>query len=488
MEPYELTITEALAKLAAKELSSRELTKSCLERIAAVEPTVGAFISCDEERALQRADEVDRLRAGGLVGALGGIPLSIKDLLCTKDFPTTCGSKMLEHFAPPYDATVVEMLNREGAVIVGKTTMDEFAMGSTSETCAFGVPANPWNKDYVAGGSSGGSAVSVAAGEVLGSLGSDTGGSIRQPASLCGIVGMKPTYGRVSRYGLVAFASSLDQVGPLTRDVADCAVMMKAICGHDRRDSTSVDLPVGDYSANLVEGLRGVRIGVPKEYFTEGLDPQVETAVMNGVAVLGSAGAEIVEVSIPHIDYCVAAYYLIAPAEASSNLARYDGVSYGYRDQHAESLVEMYKNTRSAGFGEEVKRRILIGTYALSSGYYDAYYKKASQVRTLILEDFKRAWVSCDLLISPVTPTPAWRFGVKTDDPLAMYLSDIFTLSTNLAGLPGISVPGGFSKEGLPIGIQFQGPHFHEGMLLRVAFNLEKGLALNRVVMPRLEP
>jgi len=485
MEPYELTITQALSRLASRELSSRELTQSCLERIDAVEPTVAAFIAHDADIALRQADEADRKRAAGDVGMLCGIPLSVKDLLCTRAFRTTCGSKMLAGFVPPYDATVVEMITRAGGVIVGKTTMDEFAMGSTSETCFYKVPANPWNLDYVAGGSSGGSAVSVAAGEVLASLGSDTGGSIRQPASLCGIVGMKPTYGRVSRYGLVAFASSLDQVGPLTRDVEDCAVMMQAICGYDRRDSTSVDRPVEDYSADCVKGMRGVRVGLPREYFPEELDPEIRQVVMKGVDALRSAGAEIVDVSLPYIDYGVAAYYLIAPAEASSNLARYDGVAYGYRAPQAESLVELYKNTRSAGFGAEVKRRILIGTYALSSGYYDAYYKKASQVRTLILNDFKKAWQSCDLLISPVTPTPAWRRGSKIDDPLAMYLSDIFTLSTNLAGLPGISVPGGFSGDGLPIGIQLQGPHFGESLLLRTAYNLETSLTLDRTLMPR---
>ncbi len=482
MEPFELTITEAAEKLDGGEMSCVELTSSCLERIEKTEQRIGSFISLDPERALQSAEQADKERSRGAAGPLRGIPLSIKDLLCTRDRQTTCGSKMLEGFMPPYDATVVEKLNEQGAVIVGKASMDEFAMGSTSENCAFGVPSNPWNCDYVAGGSSGGSAASVASGQVLGSLGSDTGGSIRQPASLCGIVGMKPTYGRVSRYGLVAFASSLDQVGPLTRDVADCALMMQHICGYDRRDSTSVDLPVEDYSTHLVEGLTAVRVGVPREYFSEGLDPEVNQVVMNGVEVLRAAGAEIVEVSIPHIDYCVAVYYLIAPAEASSNLARYDGVAYGFRDASQNDLLEMYKDTRSAGFGPEVKRRILIGTYALSSGYYDAYYKKASQVRTLILNDFRAAWESCDLLISPVCPTPAWKKGEKLDDPLAMYLSDIFTLSTNLAGLPGLSVPGGFNADGLPIGIQLQGPHFHEGALLRCGFNLEKGLNLrNRI-------
>jgi aspartyl-tRNA(Asn)/glutamyl-tRNA(Gln) amidotransferase subunit A len=484
MEPYELTIHEALQSMSTGELSSRELTASCLERISEVDDDVKAFISVSPESALEMAGEADSNRAKGTAGALCGVPLAIKDLLCTKGIKTTCGSKILEQFIPPYDATVVEKIRRQGGVIVGKAAMDEFAMGSTSETCAFGVPTNPWNKDHIAGGSSGGSAASVASGEVLGSLGSDTGGSIRQPASLCGIVGMKPTYGRVSRYGLVAFASSLDQVGPLTRDVADCAVMMNVISGHDPKDSTSVEIATEDYTASLVEGMKGVRVGVPREYFIEGLDPEVKQHVMAGVEILRSAGAEVVEVSIPHIDYCVAVYYLIAPAEASSNLARYDGVSYGYRDGQADTLIDMYKDTRSSGFGAEVKRRILIGTYALSSGYYDAYYKKASQVRTLILEDYKKAWNSCDLLVSPVTPTPAWKIGEKFDDPLAMYLSDILTLSTNLAGLPGLSVPGGFSKDGLPIGIQLQGPHFHEATLIRAAYNIEKGLGLERVIPP----
>ncbi len=484
MEPYELTITEACKRLADKSLSSVDLTRSCLERITQTEEGISSFISLHPERALEQAHQADQKRAAGEAGALCGIPLSIKDLLCTKGVRTTCGSRILENFKPPYDATVVEKLNEAGAIIVGKTAMDEFAMGSTSENCAFQTPANPWNSEFVAGGSSGGSATSVASGQVLGSLGSDTGGSIRQPASLCGIVGMKPTYGRVSRYGLVAFASSLDQIGPLTRDVADCALMMQTISGYDQRDSTSVDHPLEDYAGFLTEGMQGVRLGVPKEYFGEGLDPEVRRVVMNGVEVLRSAGAEIVEVSIPHIDYCVAVYYLIAPAEASSNLARYDGVAYGFRDAARNDLIDMYKDTRSQGFGPEVKRRILIGTYALSSGYYDAYYKKASQVRTLILNDFRKAWDSCDLLISPVSPTPAWKIGEKVDDPLAMYLSDIFTLSTNLAGLPGLSVPGGFSKSGLPIGIQLQGPHFQEGALLKCGFNLEKGLNLEKRLPP----
>ena len=484
MEPYELTISQALDSMSSGELSSEELTQSCLERITAVEGTLQAFISLDAEQAISSARKIDRQRTKGKGGQLCGIPLAMKDLLCTGGVRTTCGSKILEQFVPPYDATVIEKIKREQGVIVGKTAMDEFAMGSTSETCAFGTPRNPWNTDYIAGGSSGGSAVSVAAGETLGALGSDTGGSIRQPASLCGIVGMKPTYGRVSRYGLVAFASSLDQIGPLTRDVTDCAVMMNSICGYDPKDSTAVDIPVENYRSALVGDMKGVRVGIPREYFIDGLDPEVETVVMKGVAALKDAGAEIVDVSIPHVEYCVAVYYLIAPAEASSNLARFDGVAYGYRDVNAETLMSMYKDTRSEGFGPEVKRRILIGTYALSSGYYDAYYKKASQVRTLILEDFKSAWNSCDLLVSPVTPTPAWKIGEKADDPLALYLSDILTLSTNLAGLPGLSVPGGFSSAGLPIGIQLQGPHFKESSLIRAAYNIEKRLAVDKKIPP----
>ncbi|EKD40192.1 MAG: hypothetical protein ACD_75C00144G0001, partial [uncultured bacterium] len=457
-----------------------EITTSCLERIEEVEQDVCAFITIDKTGALRQADEADRRRKAGTAGKLCGIPLSIKDLLSTKGLKTTCGSRILENYIPPYDATVVEKLKKEGAVILGKVAMDEFAMGSTSETCAFGVPRNPWKKGYVAGGSSGGSAASVAAYECFGSLGSDTGGSIRQPASLCGIVGMKPTYGRVSRFGLTAYASSLDQVGPLCRTVEDCALMMNVISGYDQRDSTSVQQNVPDFTSSLTDGLVGVKVGVPREYFTAGLDPEVEAIVRNSIETLRQRGAEIVDVSLPHTEYCVAVYYLIAPSEASSNLARYDGVHYGYRDKEADTLLDMYKRTRSGGFGAEVKRRILIGTYALSSGYYDAYYKKASQVRTLILNDFKNAFRSCDLLISPVTPTAAWRMGENTDDPLAVYMSDILTISANLAGLPGMSVPGGFTDSGLPVGVQLQGAHFQEEVLLKAGFNLEQGLQLKR--------
>ncbi|MFW2365900.1 MAG: Asp-tRNA(Asn)/Glu-tRNA(Gln) amidotransferase subunit GatA [Desulforhopalus sp.] len=480
MNPYELTIGQALQEMEGGRLSAVELTASCLKRIDDVDKELCAFITVDTEGAMRQAEEADRKRKNGEGGKLCGVPLAVKDLLATRGLRTTCGSKMLENYVSPYDATVVKNIKQEDAVIIGKVSMDEFAMGSTSEHCAFGVPTNPWKKGYVAGGSSGGSAVSVAAMECPGSLGSDTGGSIRQPASLCGIVGMKPTYGRVSRYGLTAFASSLDQVGPMCRSVEDCALMMEVISGHDEMDSTSVKQPVPTFSASLAEGLEGVKVGVPKEYFTEGLDSEVEEVVREGIKALADKGAEIVEVSLPHTEYCVAAYYLIAPSEASSNLARYDGALYGYRDMEAETLLDMYKETRSKGFGAEVKRRILIGTYALSSGYYDAYYKKASQVRTLILEDFTRAFSTCDLLVSPVTPTPAWKRGENIDDPLALYMSDILTLSANLAGIPGMSVPGGFTSEGLPVGIQLQGAHFQEETLLKAGYNLEQGLKIEK--------
>ncbi len=476
MELWKLTLRQAQQKLAAREITAAALTESVLARIDQVEGTVKAYLSLHKDQAMAAADAADKKLAHGQGVMLCGLPLSVKDVLCTATMPTTCGSKMLEGFIPPYNATVVEKLLAADAVLLGKVSMDEFAMGSTNENCAYQdkIPQNPWKLGYVAGGSSGGSAASVAAGECLASLGSDTGGSIRQPASLCGVVGMKPTYGRVSRYGLVAFASSLDQVGPLTKDVADCALLMQAIAGHDQRDSTSAKREVPDYSAALQDGMKGIRVGIPREYFGEGLDAEVERSVRAGIAMLREAGAEIVEVSLPHTEYCVAVYYLIAPAEASSNLARYDGVRYGRRAQDPDSLIDMYRKTRSQGFGDEVKRRILIGTYALSAGYYDAYYKKASQVRTLIREDFAKAFTQCDVLVSPVTPTPAWPLNQKTDDPLALYLSDILTISANLAGIPGLSVPCGFSSAGLPIGMQMQASHFNEEVLFRAAWNLEQ--------------
>lgn len=478
MELSALTLHEALDLLGSGATTSVALTDAVLARIDQVEPKIQAYLALDREGALRQAEEADTRRKNGQGGPLNGIPLAIKDVLCTTTMPTTCGSRMLENFVAPYNATVVGKLAEAGSVLLGKLAMDEFAMGSTSENCAFQTPHNPWKHGYVAGGSSGGSAAAVAADECFASLGSDTGGSIRQPASLCGTVGLKPTYGRVSRYGLVAFASSLDQVGPLTKDVRDCALMMNAISGYDPCDSTSIKLAVPDFTGALQDGLKGVKIGIPAEYFGEGLDGEVDTAVREGIAMLKEAGAEIVTVNLPHTEYCVAVYYLIAPAEASSNLARFDGVRYGFRDKGADSLIDMYNRSRSQGFGDEVKRRILIGTYALSSGYYDAFYKKASQVRTLIKDDFAKAFSQCDLMVSPVCPTPSWKIGDKADDPLALYLSDILTLSANLAGIPGMSVPCGFSSDGLPIGMQLQASHFNEEILLRAAYNLEQRAGL----------
>jgi len=464
-----------------RQVSAVDLTKDLLDRIEKVEDKVKAYITLDPEGALSQAEAADKKLKEGTGGALCGIPLSIKDVLCTNGMRTTCGSRILENFVPPYDATAIVKLKQAGGVLLGKVAMDEFAMGSTSENCAFGPPKNPWHTEYICGGSSGGSAASVAADECIASLGTDTGGSIRQPASHCGVVGLKPTYGRVSRYGLVAFASSLDQIGPLTKNVTDCALMMNVISGYDAKDSTSVDQEVPNFSKALAEGLQGMKVGIPREYFSKGLDPEVEKAVQQSINILREAGAETVEVSLPHTDYCVAVYYLVAPAEASSNLARYDGVRYGFRDNSSDTLLDMYKNSRSLGFGDEVKRRIIIGTYALSSGYYDAYYKKASQVRTLIAEDFKKVFATCDVLASPVTPTPAWKLAEKIDDPLSVYLSDILTISANLAGIPGISVPCGFSGAGLPIGLQIQAAHFQEEKLLRAAYNLEQRLNISHL-------
>jgi len=484
MSPNTMTIAEAARAMATGQLTATELTASCLDRIKAVDDRLRAFITVDEEGAMRQAEAADAQRRRGQAGPLTGIPLSIKDALCVKGLRATCGSKILEHFIAPYDAAVIERLKAAGAVILGKVAMDEFAMGSTSETCAFGTPENPWLPGYVAGGSSGGSAVSVAAGEALASLGSDTGGSIRQPASLCGVCGIKPTYGRVSRYGLIAYASSLDQVGPLCRNAADTALMLQTICGHDQRDSTSMEMPVPDFSAVLTDGMKGVRVGVPKEYFGDGLDAEVAAVVGRGIEALRQAGAEVVDIRLPHMPYCVAVYYLVSTAEASSNLARFDGVHYGFRAENCQTLLDVYEKSRSQGFGAEVKRRILLGTYALSAGYYDAYYKKASQVRTLIKNDFTAAFAKCDVLVSPVTTTPAWPLGTNHDNPLAMYLSDILTISANLAGIPAMSVPGGFNGQGLPIGIQLQAGHFQEELLLKTAHNLEKTLGIGWKMAP----
>jgi len=478
MNLAELTIHGAAELLAKGEISSVELTSASFARIDQVEERVAAFITQSRDLALEQAEAADQARKDGQVSALNGIPLAIKDVICTKGLTTTAGSRILENFVPPYNATVMEKLQAQGAVCLGKVSMDEFAMGSGNENCAFGTPHNPWKLDHICGGSSGGSAAVVAADECLASLGSDTGGSIRQPASHCGVVGIKPTYGRVSRFGLLAFASSLDQIGPLTKDVSDAALLLNGICGHDPRDSTSSGQDSEDYSAALQEGLAGLTVGIPSEYFGPGLDSEVEKAVRAAITQLEQAGATIKEVSLPHTEYGVAAYYVIAPAEASSNLARYDGVRYGRRTAQADSLIELYRRSRSEGFGPEVKRRILIGTYALSSGYYDAYYKKASQVRTLIVNDYKEAFGQCDVLASPVSPIPAWKIGAKDNDPLSVYLSDLLTIPANLAGIPAMSVPCGFSSTGLPIGLQLQGGHFQEAKLLRAAYNLEMRLGI----------
>ena len=476
MDIHNQTIAQLAENLAAGGLSSRQATEAVFARIEAT-GQVNAFITLDREGALAAADEADRRLAAGDAPPLCGVPIAVKDLFCTKGLRTTGGSRILENFVPPYSATVVEKLRQAGAVLIGKTTMDEFAMGSSNEHCSLAVPRNPWNLDYTCGGSSGGSAAAVAADQCMAALGTDTGGSIRQPASNCGVVGVKPTYGRVSRYGVLAFASSLDQVGPMTKDVRDAALMLNAICGHDPRDSTSLREPVPDFTAELGRGLSGLRLGLPREYFEVGLDEDVKTTVMAAITRLEKAGADIREISLPRTEYGVAAYYLIAPAEASSNLSRYDGVRFGYRDQQARELLEMYQRSRSQGFGREVKRRIIIGTYALSSGYYDAYYRKASQVRALVIDDYRRALEQCDVIISPVTPTPAWPLGTKSD-PLSMYLTDILTIPTNLSGLPGMSLPCGFSAAGLPVGLQLQAAHCREDLMLRAAAAAEEQLAL----------
>jgi aspartyl-tRNA(Asn)/glutamyl-tRNA(Gln) amidotransferase subunit A len=475
MKLHELTIEQASDLLKNKEIASLELTRAILDRIEAVDGKVGAFLTVDADGAMAQAEAADHRLARGDTAPLTGIPLGIKDLICTQGLRTTCASKMLENFIPPYDATVISRLKKAGAVILGKLNMDEFAMGSTTEHSGFQTTRNPWNLERIPGGSSGGSAAAVAADMCLGALGSDTGGSIRQPASHCGVVGIKPTYGRVSRFGLVAFASSLDQIGPLGKTVADCAILLDAIAGHDPRDSTSVLEPVPTFSAIADDGLSDVVVGIPSAYSAaQGLDPQVGAAVERAVKTIESLGARCIDIALPHTDHAVAAYYVIAPSEASSNLARYDGVKYGFRDKSQADLLQMYRSTRSQGFGPEVQRRIILGTYALSAGYYDAYYGKASQIRTLIMNDFQTAFASCDAIVSPVAPTPAYPIGKTLDDPLTMYLSDIYTLSANLAGIPGISVPCGFSDDGLPIGLQIMGRHFNEAMLFKIAREFEK--------------
>ncbi len=474
METNQLTIHEAYRLLKTRQLSSVELTEACLERIHQVEPKVHAFVTITDELALQQARKADKLIAAGKTNPLTGIPALIKDNICTKGVRTTCSSRMLENFVPPYDAAVIEKLNACGVVVLGKANMDEFAMGSSTENSALFTTHNPWDLSRVPGGSSGGSAAAVAAGETVYALGSDTGGSIRQPAGFCSVTGLKPTYGRVSRYGLVAFASSLDQIGPLTRDVTDCALVLNAIAGYDPRDSTSVPYPTPDYSQCLTTDLSGLHIGIPKEYFVEGMPPEVEIAIRNAIDKLGQLGARVEwEVSLPHTPYALAVYYIIAPSEASANLARYDGVKYGFSYQDTDSMWEAMEKTRQYGFGAEVKRRIMLGTYALSAGYYDAYYLKAQKVRTLIRQEFDKAFEKFDALVTPTSPTVPFKIGEKTDDPLQMYLSDVCTLPINIAGLPAISIPAGFA-DGLPIGMQIIGKPFSEETILKIAYAYEQ--------------
>jgi aspartyl-tRNA(Asn)/glutamyl-tRNA(Gln) amidotransferase subunit A len=480
MQLYELTIHELRKLLDQGETSAVEVTSSIYRRIKKLEPKVGAYLSLVEEMAMEEARGWDKRGFDNKTKPLAGVPLAVKDVICTKGIRTSCGSNILANFVPPYDATVALKLKEAGGILLGKTNMDEFAMGSSNENSAFGPTRNPWDIRYIPGGSSGGSAAAVAADECIAAVGSDTGGSIRQPASHCGVVGFKPTYGRVSRYGLVAFASSLDQIGPLTKDVTDAAWLLQVMAGYDQSDSTSVPKDVPNYTQNLVQGLKGITLGIPREYFVEGLNPEVEQAVRDAIRTLEGLGARSIGVSLPHTEYGVAAYYIIAPAEASSNLARYDGVKYGHRDKEGRTLMEMYQRSRSQGFGAEVKRRIMLGTYVLSAGYYDAYYKKALQVRTLIRQDFLEVFKKCQVLVTPVAPTAAFPLGDKVDDPLQMYLSDVFTLPASLAGIPGISVPCGFTTEGLPIGLQIMAPHFEEGLALQVAYNLEQNTDFHR--------
>jgi aspartyl-tRNA(Asn)/glutamyl-tRNA(Gln) amidotransferase subunit A len=486
VELKDLTIDQVRLLLDRGEASAVEICQAHLDSIEQRNPEIKALIHSNASWSLQQAARIDQLKRNGQpLPVLAGVPLAIKDNISIQGQRCTCGSKILENYTALYDATVIEKLRAAGAVFVGKANMDEFAMGSSTETSYFGVTRNPWNLTRVPGGSSGGSAAAVAADECIAATGSDTGGSIRQPASLCGIVGLKPTYGRISRFGLIAFASSLDQIGPMTKDVEDTAILLNFLSGHDPLDSTSINLPVPDYTKALKKDLKGMKIGIPEEYFIEGLDPEVKEAIEKAIKVMEGLGAKSQKVSLPHTRYALAIYYLIAPSEASSNLARYDGVKYGYRSKDGDNLLEMYINTRSQGFGQEVKRRIMLGTYALSAGYYDAYYRKASQGRTLIRKDFEEAFKECDLIVTPTGPTPAFKIGEKTSDPLQMYLSDIFTIPCNLAGLPGISIPCGFSKEGLPIGLQLLAPSFQEEKLIHGSYAYEQATEFH-LQRPRL--
>ena len=467
-----LSIKEAHSQLTSRQISSVELTQACLDRIEAVEDRVQSFLTLTPETALAQAEAADRMLAAGEGGPLTGVPVQIKDVMCTEGVPTTCGSRMLENFVPVYNATAVERLLGQGAVMLGKGNMDEFAMGSSCENSAFHPTMNPWDLERVPGGSSGGAAASVASGEAIYALGSDTGGSVRQPAALCGVVGLKPTYGLVSRYGLIAFASSLDQIGPVGRTVMDCALALNAIAGHDPRDATSVHQEPKDYAASLGQDIKGLRLGIPEEYFVDGMDPGSRKAVDEAISALEGLGASVRPVSLPTTRYALACYYIIAPSECSANLARYDGVKYGYSYQGTNDMWEALEKTREYGFGPEVTRRVILGTYALSSGYHDAYYLKAQQARTMIRQDFDRVFQDVDALVTPTSPVTAFKIGEKSGDPVQMYLIDVCTLPVNIAGLPGLSVPCGFS-DGLPVGLQLIGPHFSEETLLRTAHAYE---------------
>jgi aspartyl-tRNA(Asn)/glutamyl-tRNA(Gln) amidotransferase subunit A len=486
MNPAVLTLHEAGEKLRKHELSSQELTLAAFQRISETDDKVHAYITLCRDAALAQAKEADeRLKQDGNAQPLLGIPIAVKDNFLTRGLRTTCASKILGDFMPPYDATVIKHIRDAGAVITGKTNLDEFAMGSSAENSAFFPTRNPWNMERVPGGSSGGSAAAVAADQCVAALGTDTGGSIRQPAAFCGVVGLKPTYGRVSRYGIIAFASSMDQVGPITKDVRDCALMLEAIAGHDPADSTSTDRSVPRYSDALTGDVKGLRLGVPKEYFISGIAPEVEHAVRDAIRLLETNGAVVEEISLPHTEYAVAVYYIVATAEASSNLARYDGMRFGHR-AGAKDLLETYMLSREEGFGPEVKRRIMLGTYALSAGYYDAYYLKAQGVRALIKQNFDAAFQRCDAIITPTAPSTAFKIGEKIEDPLQMYLSDIYTISVNLAGLPALSLPCGFDGDGMPIGLQIIGKHFDEATILRLAYAYEQATEWHRR-KPRIE-
>ncbi len=479
MDLFGLGISELRALLEKREISSADIVESICRRIDRVENNIKAYITVTKEHALHMAEHADKEMKNDITKPLLGIPVAVKDNICTKDVLTTCASKILSNYVPPYESTVTARLLKDGYILIGKANLDEFAMGSSTEHSSFFPTRNPWNTDRIPGGSSGGAAAAVAADECIAALGSDTGGSIRLPAALCGVVGMKPTYGRVSRYGLVAFASSLDQIGPITKNVKDAAILLNSIAGKDTRDATSAHMDVPDFTAVIGEDIKGIKVGIPKEYFIAGMDPEITVAVQHAIKQLQTLGAVPVEVSLPHTEYAIAAYYVLALSEASSNLARYDGVKYGFRAEAAE-LMDMYLKSRSEGFGQEVKRRIMIGTYALSSGYYDAYYKKAQQVRTLIKNDFENVFKTVDIVATPTAPTPAFSLGEKIHDPLQMYLTDIFTLSVNLAGVPGISVPCGFTSEKLPIGLQLIGRHFDEEMILKVAHAFEQSTEWHR--------